>query len=651
MEFIIISSPTIKASSPGIAKQLNSAPRITPIDGPLNAIITDSTLFASSGLQSLHGQYISWDGHGVVGTTAFSSGAELPLSVEQANNYLNTCLGSSGNTDMRGVFVYATFDKRTSEFNVALDPLSQYPLFLFTSGDTLITSNNVYLIEAVASYMGHSLTRSPEAGAFEAAFGVGAGQKTGFKQISLLPHGHMIAGNSTKWQIKKAQMPDYKKGYDYQQLLRLSVERLKNYMKALQQSSGNSRLLFDLTGGQDSRICFAAALAAGLPDIAIFSAGDDIDPDKRIAYQIAQKFGAKVGNYPENHDSQTISAKQRSQTAVFRQQGHSNLYHYQLGNVRLEGVCRVRGSAGELTRCFKDNPSKYSLFWEAPWKHIKQLLRSDTAYKAVLQIYWATFGSSNNKMASRWAYKYCNIPQSYQRLFHKQFIRSATHQLQADIAKAAETAQTMGTDIYLKDRAKRHFGYMSRGLNMTCGAFDPLYDPVILAAADALPETERANARLSFDLIEALGGKELLEIPFFKESITASQLKYLSERLSVPIEKLSIQPPALANVPRTNIKRANEQKISPANAPAPKDLCDHGIYLWNIRTYFIDLIQTLPTSHKCWNIFNRQNLLKAVAPNGYFFRNHVTATRGLRIFHTILWVAGEEHHSPIISRI
>ena len=288
---------------------------------------------------------------------------------------------------------------------------------------------------------------------------------------------------------------------------------------------------------------------------------------------------------------------------------------------------------------------------ETPWKRIKQLLKGDTVYRAVLQIYWATLGSAKSKTAIRWTQTYCNIPRSYQKLFHKSFLRSKTYAVYAGLAEATETDQTMGSDYYLKNRAKRHFAYMSRSLNISCGAFDPLYDPVILATAAALPEAERANGRLSFDLMEALGGRALLEIPFVEKSISPDQLLYLSKRLSLPVEKLSRQPINLAALPQRKIKTAVGQNLSLSNTPAPKGLCDHGVYLWNIRSYFVDLLETLPVTHNFWDIFNRKYLLDATAPHGYFFRNSTTATRGLRIFHTLLWVAREEQHFPINTRI
>lgn len=77
----------------------------------------------------------------------------------------------------------------------------------------------------------------------------------------------------------------------------------------------------------------------------------------------------------------------------------------------------------------------------------------------------------------------------------------------------------------------------------------------------------------------------------------------------------------------------------------------HATYLWNNRQCFLNAINNLPRENECWDIFDKKNVVKALSPNGYFFQNEITATRGLRIFHTILWVSNNENIEAGITKI
>jgi hypothetical protein len=634
---------------------LNAAPRLCPLDGEIKCFHTEDIFFATSQPLVNTKDIISfWDGHGFAKNYVFSSGTKLAFKDSSIRYYIDALNGNTHDSDtldsdIRGVFSCGFFNIRSGEFAVAHDPLSQYPTFIFQHHETLIVSNNIYWIEAFATSFGYPLKRSVTGGAMEALFGIGAGDQTGFDTISLFPHSKLLTGTGAAWAFKKAKHPDYK-GLSYNELLETAANRLTAYMKALDHAANGKDLLFDLTGGLDSRLCFAAALSANVQNLTIFSGGDDQNIDKLVAYDIAAKFNVCIGNYPSNHDGSQTSHCREAQIAVFRSQGHSNLYHHDLGPLRLESVSRVRGSAGELTRHFKIPPAKNILFWKRPLFHLKQLVSVNAIYRTILHTYFKGLNKGTKRRAVRWAYAYMMKPKALRQLFTKRFQAEAVTRIYDGLKNPKGISNDIGMDLYLSDRTKRHFGFNSRALNMVYGVFEPLYDPVLLAAAEALPISERVAGRLSFDLIEKLGGKELLALPYAPQSLNAHQRLYLSKRLDIAADWLIRVPEKLAPLENTCITSANYRNITTlGTTPPPNHLGRHGTYLWQNRAYFRKLIDAVPKSHDCWSIFNRQALRKATTDTGYFYKNERTATHGLRIFHTLIWITKGEFPSGITA--
>jgi hypothetical protein len=217
----------------------------------------------------------------------------------------------------------------------------------------------------------------------------------------------------------------------------------------------------------------------------------------------------------------------------------------------------------------------------------------------------------------------------------------------------------------------------------------------LYAAAQALPPNDRAIGRLAFDLIERLGGKDLLQIPYAEQSLKPDQRAYLAERLGVKASTLTQYPEKLASLPQYSTAKAHTAIIkadntdtangdrtdkgpnrfakSPDNSANPTDrkrhasgqnsgtvsptsgqnhslpnhLGMHGIYIWNNREYFRELINSLPAEHNVWDIFERSSLWDAIQDEGYFFGNETSATHGLRILHTLVWASEKEHPTGI----
>lgn len=639
MEFLLISSPNLEeAHAAALRKALSAAPLLAPVDGPLGFFDHQELFVAANGHQSTDIVTVCTDGHGIAGDFAFSAGCGAHLPIDKAGAYIDACLDKANGSDLRGVFTMMRFNPHTKAFTVVTDPLSQYPVLLCPLGPTMIVSNSAYLIEAAASALGHRPTKSARTGAYEAAFGIGAGVGTGHREVILLPHGKLITGLGPNWRIVDAAPQTITQGLSYGELLALSADRLTESVQAIAKSARGAPPVFDLTGGLDSRLVFAAAVAAGIDDLTVFSGGADDSTDKCIAHLIGKTYGARRAALPGNHAGNPVTHQTLAKRAVFRQQGMSNLYRYALGSLRTPALRRVRGGGGEGLRTFGALPS--GLFWCNPIDRLLRVSRGEPVYNACLSAYWASPLNRRRKEAVRWALRYCDSPRSHHRLYRPAFLRGATRHMIDSLQRTSRGSTSMGTDLYLADRSRRHFGYLSRTLNLSCGAFEPLLDPVLVAAADALPLEERAAGMLTFDLIERLAGRDMLKIPFAAGSLAPPLRRALARRLKVKPHALVAPPGTLAALEENDIDGGTDANLEGEGAP-PAGLGPVAQALWHNRDYFLVLAAALPKNAECWQYFARDTLIKSLKADDYFLRNETTATRGLRIMHTLMWVAGE----------
>lgn len=648
MEFFVASSAEVAAKAADITAALAAAPRLASVDGPLQFVNLDGSLIAAPSGERLENSALCWDGHGVTGKHAFSSAIPVTFPGNSAEKYINSCLGAKQPSDMRGIYALLRFNPNVKAYTLCLDPLSQYPLYVCVIGETLMASTSCYLIEVAAEALGHTLTRSAKAGAFEAAFGMGGGDHTGYVEISFMPKGYMITCAGQNWRFVKSSAADYGNN-DYQTLLDKAASRLTDTVEAITRTFRDCDIVFDLTGGIDSRVVFAAAIAAGIKKPTIFSGGSDKSTDKGAAYALGEKYSAQATTFPGNFDETPVTPTGLARAAVFRQQGCSNNFAYSLGTQRLEQFVRVRGGGGELLRSFVE-PPKNALFWHKPIESMKRISRSDPVYLLVLSAYWRGLNDKTVRAALPWANRHCEAPASYQRFFTRKFLKNGTKSVLAAMVEGSMSTDTIGMDFYLNDRSRRHFGFMSQGLNQAYGAFEPLFDPVLVAAANALPMAERAKGKLAFDLIERLGGRQMLAAPFAPQSLNKPMRKALSKRLKVSERSLTFRPSKITALPVVPSQTGGAPVIETQGLP-PAHYGARATTLYYLTDHFKKLIEAIPKSHECWQYFDRKQLIASLSKNDYFFRNETTAMRGLRLFYTLMWVAGDAEPTGISEKL
>lgn len=650
MEFLVISSPHLEGHGKTLRQQLAVTPLLADVDGPLGFFDEGGLFVAANGHQSDDISSVCFDGHAVEGNKAYATGNATAPSLPTANRYIDECLGPSNSCTMRGVFSFMRFNPHTKAFTIVNDPLSLYPVFICGLGETLLAGNSILLLEKALLALGHRLTRTSKSGAMEAAFGCGAGTRTGFREVALLPPGKLVTGIGPNWRLVETAPWASPEGRSYQDQLSIAADRLCDTVGAIAGSARDQQLMFDLTGGLDSRLVFAAAVAADVPDLSIFAGGTAASEDKQIAHLLAAQYKAAEASLPANHTGEPPDATELAKRAAFRQQGSSNLHNYALGRGRMGNLFRVRGSGGELLRTFTAPPAANNLFWQEPLKNIARISGSEPVHAASLAAFLDGISSQEQRSAARWAYTLCQSPPSHHQHYRRAFLREGTRSVIQQLREHAASAPTMGMDFYLKDRARRHFGFLSRGLGLAYGAYDPLMDPVLLQAAASLPWDKRAQGTFVFDLMEKLAGRAILDVPFTEKSLTPSMRKVLAKRLNRSEKSLRLTKGPLIELPPA--KFAVQTTDLPMHEIAgTQGLGRFGQIFHANQTAFLNLAGALSPQHEYWQYFDRNQILKSLKGQSYFLRNETTATRGVRMFHTLIWAAGVESQCGIDTQI
>lgn len=480
MEFILISSPDIAAHTAAMRNRLMTAPLLTAVDGPLGFFDLGTLFVAANGHQTNDTTTLCYDGYGISHHMAFSSGCAAGLPIATANAYLDACLDPVNSNDLRGVFALMRFNPHTKAFTVAPDPLAHYPIFICGLGETLIVSNSYYLIQHALGAMGLNLTRSSKMAATYSAFGLDPSNRTGFREVALLPAGQVITGIGPNWRLVASARRPNLKTKTYSELLTMTAARLCENINAIKKTARDQTIQIALDGGLNSRLLLSAATAAGVKGLETHShLGRSQDIETGTAVETARKNVFSAQGVPCVPMKTACAGRRR------------NLFRLQIAEKSGQAKC-------ELPALPK------GLVWSNPIKAMQKISSNDPIYGACLAAYWQAGSNRHKKMAAKWAYHICGKMGSLQPLYQKSFLRTATSALikeLADYSAASDSDTHVDFASYLERKNK---GIFMRLENMTNGAFDPLLDPTIESVFRKLPTFQKTKADFIGDLIEKM---------------------------------------------------------------------------------------------------------------------------------------------------
>ena len=632
MEFLIGLSPGENSFCDDSIK-LSSCNLQSQIDGPLHYFHANGLYVAITTHTPLPIEYTSvfWDGFGVIGNKAFSTSKPNPSAIHEIEKYLT----KQADPKSAGVFCILSINPENEKITLKLDPLSQYSVFMYRHNGHFVLSNNIFLMEEYCQKSKIPLTRTLRSTAFEAGLGFGAWNNTGFNEISTLSVGHQVqcAGGDIRVTSDNHETFSADTTQEYPELLKNAADDLQNYLRAWREHLKGDVVVFDVTGGIDSRLTLAAALSIGWDDIGVFCTPDKSD-DHLVSNMICNRYDLPFANFPQNFDGEALSHLDLVKRAAFRQQGYSTIYNFELGKVRIKNVARIRGGYGEITRSFFNAAlTKTSPFTEVS-RNVHRALNADP-------IFWGgfksgTFAHRRGLAAGRLANRIRGQQQYFTQEFRAGIAPTILGQFK-ELQAIGAVDNYLVDGYYLADRARRHFGYTAQQLNRVRPSIEPLCLPAIWKAAKALDKAARSKATLAYDLFEALGQQELRDMPYQAASWPKNTKMnyYCQQRNKVNFVPLR--------------ERAIRDVADPAIMPTPsqKGLTGHAQYIAPLMEYFQELAGSYASHHSCWEYINKEHLYKELQT----IRLEVTSSRKagllMRLLHGFVWYARGESAASI----
>ena len=607
-------------------------PQISTLDGPNKAVRYKDFLFVGPRADTFVPQAtILFDGHATIDGEAISGGDQTSISSTILEKLLSFSRKEKTYSGVSGVFVLVYIDIEHGLIEVFCDPLSQYNLFSANNCGIRVFSNSIYLIETLFRKVSQPQSRSFEVSAYETSLGFGGGLRTGLSGVTLVPADHRVRISISKNHIDYICQNTLSLEHSIDDLSPDSVANsMASSMKAIHNSFSSHDIVYDLTGGFDSRLVFAASLKTGQRNQLIFRSDGGPTHDVRIPDHIAREYGLDYAGFPENFDGEAISAIDFAKRAVFRQQGQSTIHCYELGRHRVSGVCRVRGGVGEMLRAVYSGKYERSFSWKVR-RAVKAIKSGDTA--DLRYIFGLVIGdksplNSNIALISFLLSQNLGVKREF---FTRNFRRSLTASIYDELENLLSLdiqEQAVLSGLYLTDRSRRHYGYVSQALNMVRPTFDPLSNIDLWHFASSYTLSERANGDALFDLMESLE-PSLLDILYASSPLDKSTrgFKVFSDDFK-DVEK----PPEIL------IKSVKMAQFITESGLKPGIPYSHEAHILPHLEIFFDLLFSLDRTHEVWSILNRKvfdELYQNPECHRFFSQN---ALMFKRLFYGLIWV-------------
>lgn len=625
-----------------IAAKIEDWPFLSTVDGPPVVSAAGGFLCVLSGKRlQLENRTYYFGGHVVIGGKAISSSAPDSLAADDLADLHDAMLGfGTEKTVASGIFTLVVICNDTGAVSVFTDPLSQYNVFTCEKGGLHAISNNVFLIEHLFSALKAPIKRSFEVAGFEACFSFGAGNRTGYDDIRLMPADtySVIKPHAASIEYRAAgalKPPDM----DKREAFGHAVSSLKASAAAIHDSFSGHDIVYDLTGGFDSRLVLAASRSAGIRSQNVFRSEFSPLYDRAIPDMMVEKLGLFYADFPENYNGEAVTQNDLAKRAVYRQQGQSTVYNFELGQYRLEGVCRIRGGVGEILRTMFSAAPNRTFGWRLrkAWQGMK-------GKTPRLEAYASSFLKNlfSDDYASLTSLRLVARAEKYAQYLEPDFMKEAFCTVESQLANLQNNGFSKGQLLnayYLTDRSRRHFGFTSQMLNDVRPSFEPLASLSLWHLACSYDEGTRKNLQLLYELFQALD-PEILDFPFPDKSLKGTTMPFVHfEKEPVITEPLPKRP--IRSCPEVVLKDTLEQSSAEGV---------HEREMQNLKALLQELVCSLNSNHDVWQVLKRQSLMElcqsaefdqAVLKDAQFFK---------RITYGMLWVLYEEDHVPI-SRI
>lgn len=388
--------------------------------------------------------------------------------------------------DVSGVFTLASVDLSSQQFKLYCDPLSQYPIASWESGDKYIVSNNVFLIEQFLHFYGHSLTRDPLCMLRNAIAVVNVSMTTPFKEVSFQPPRNVLIGGE-KLAREELFTWDYlcNPTVSYSECIETAANRLKSKCDALIKAMPDHYFVSDLTGGMDSRLVLAALIAAGHEKKVDYWCNNRYPhPDGNVADHIIDKYNLNQGISLINKVNEDFTLGESIKRGLFRNRGARYKDWSGLGKGYFPKLVRMNGCFGEIgrsnvyTHVFNNPELDLNNFSRELSQHLDKLGNADVL-----------------------------TPEGKKRIV------DPIHQTVIQMKDMGISRDYMSDMLYIDGRGRYHFGHYFSVITNLFISPCLIYDLNIVWANTHLNNEQKASGKVQFDLIRKLAGDELAIVP------------------------------------------------------------------------------------------------------------------------------------------
>ncbi len=636
MEFLIARLAT-KEQAYALTKE-KKWPQLDKVSGSYTAFSVGNFFFLlpQSAYRGSGSKLILFDGHATIADKALSAAYRDEKNAEILEDYLHDEIhGRITPQAVSGVFCAGEVLPETGEFSLHLDPLSQYNLLYVDHQKIKIVSNNIYCIEKAMKMAGLATTRSILNAAWEAAVGGCGHLTTGLEEATLTPPDHFVTGNARRNQfgwLKRNRLAtrDAPPASETAKSIASSLEAIHN-------TFGRHDIVYDLTGGIDSRVVLGGSRHSGQRQQVFFNNRNSADYDTIIPNLIAQKYALRRADFPTNFNGETVTRQQLARRAVFRQQGLTTAYSYSLGCYKLSDICRIRGGVGEIMRSVYLPHEPRSIKGKLKKLHAIYCLKTMASRIAAFKSSPSRHGALQTNLSSI-ASLFSQRVGPRAPLFTKDFKNSLYDKTLTTLEQLAQlgiTEDNLLNGLYLTSRSRRHFGYTSQMFNHILPSFEPLANINLWHYANSHSSAQRRNGDVIFNLLKIMD-EDLLSVPLQAPELAKSSLDFnLFDRSSD------------WNTPTPSEFRTKQCEgpiVADCNSPNP--YMGHGAVMFPNINLFFELLFSLDSNHSVWNTIDKKHFERLYA-SADTERVMTSSESYLRLFYGLIWIHKLEEATPV----
>lgn len=389
--------------------------------------------------------------------------------------------------DRTGTFTAISANTGSGDAEIWLDDLNSAMCFVARNGADFAISSNVHMLAAWVRNQGVEPIRGIEPFLSHAVFGSGLTTGDLYQEIRCLRAEERPAIQNGKLVIKSNDpvWPNLLSA-SYAELVEEAGHRLRRRMTALTQMHDNDCRIFDVTGGQDSRIVLASVIGGDMADQwLVHNYLAPKHPDSNFARFVCETFNLRQVRLPKVAGTD-LTFPTAVRLDVFHAMGAA-ANNGNLSRFRTPWLLHVNGGFGELGGKSQDTKR---------FRNLQTGLhtRGDFIDEYLTKLLAVTGDDGLTPSITEWA-----------RL-------GLESEIAASMGDRLDLPD-MPTVFYRRGKARSHFGVASHLRSMRCQNANVLSDPFLTAAALKLGPERSSMGRINFDLICQLGGKDIAALP------------------------------------------------------------------------------------------------------------------------------------------